>query len=82
MFTGYNKVQKLVSKSKILFVSAERKQRLDVGCSQVVLQSIVSKVMYALSAWGGYVSRENISRIFFKCCMKRDVVVSLAHYSV
>jgi len=30
----------------------------------VVLQSIViSKVMYALPAWGGYVSRENISRI-------------------
>ena len=41
-----------------------RKQGLDVGCLQVVLQSIViSKVMYALPAWGGYVSRENISRI-------------------
>ena len=41
-----------------------RKQGLDVGCLQVVLQSIViSKVMYALPEWGGYVSRENISRI-------------------
>jgi len=41
-----------------------RKQWLDAGCLQVVLQSIViSKVMYALPAWGGYVSRENISRI-------------------
>ena len=41
-----------------------RKQGLDVGCLQVVLQSIViSKVLYALPAWGGYVSRENISRI-------------------
>ena len=35
-----------------------RKQGLDVGCLQVVLQ-----VMYALPAWGSYVSRENISRI-------------------
>ena len=43
-----------------------RKQGLDVGCLQVVLQSIViSKVLglYALPAWCGYVSRENISRI-------------------
>jgi len=40
------------------------KQGLDAGCLQVVLQSIViSKVLYALAAWGGYVSRENISRI-------------------
>jgi len=35
-----------------------RKQGLDAGCLQVVLQ-----VMYALPAWGSYVSRENISRI-------------------
>ena len=25
--------------------------------------SFISKVLYALSAWGGYVSRENVSRI-------------------
>ena len=50
---------------KILFVTADAyKQGLDAGCLQVVLQSIViSKVLYALAAWGGYVSRENISRI-------------------
>ena len=41
-----------------------RKQGLDAGCLQVFLQSIViSKVLYALPAWGGYVSRENSSRI-------------------
>ena len=39
-----------------------RKQGLDAGCLQVVLQSIViSKVLYALPAC--YVSRENIRRI-------------------
>ena len=58
-----------------------RKQGLDAGCLQVVLQSIVISKVYALPAWGGYVSRENIV-VLTKCCKKRDDMVLLAHYTV
>jgi len=60
-----DQVVKVCSQSYYL-LQQMRKQGLDVGCLQVVLQSIViSKVLglYALPAWCGYVSRENISRI-------------------
>jgi len=41
-----------------------RKQGLDANCLSVVQRSIViSKVLYTLPAWGGYISQENISRI-------------------
>ena len=40
-----------------------RKQGLDVGCKLFCSPLLLVKVMYALPAWAGYVSRENISRI-------------------
>jgi len=41
-----------------------RKQSLDANCLKVVLHSIIiSKVLYTLPAWGGYISQENIRRI-------------------
>jgi len=60
-----------------------RKQGLDASFLQVVLQSIViSKVLYALPAWGGYVSREKTSVVMTKCCKKRYDMVLLARYTV
>ena len=64
LFVNRLKCVDKVCSQRYYLLQQMRKPGLDVGCLQVVLQSIViSKVMYALPAWGGYVSRENISRI-------------------
>jgi len=41
-----------------------RKQGLDADCLKILFHSIVlSKILYALSVWGGYISVENESRL-------------------
>ena len=41
-----------------------RKQGLNADCLKILFHSIVlSKILYALSAWGGYISVENESRL-------------------
>jgi len=46
------------------FYLLQQMQGLDANCLKVVLHSIViSKVLYALPAWSGYISQENISWI-------------------
>ena len=61
-----------------------RKQGLDGGCLQVVLQSIViSKVgYYMLCQHGAVMLVEKTSVVLTKCCKKRDAMVLLAHYTV
>ena len=41
-----------------------RKQGLNADCLKILFHSMVlSKILYALSAWGGYISVENESRL-------------------
>jgi len=49
-----------------------RKQGLTDDCLQVIFNSIIyNKILYALSAWGGYLSRDSINRL--DAIFKKDV---------
>ena len=51
-------------KQRFYLLQQIRKQRLNADCLKILFHSIVlSKILYALSAWGGYISVENESRL-------------------
>jgi len=49
-----------------------RKQRLHEDCLKILFHAIiVSEVLYALSAWGGYISGDNVGRVNKLLCQAK-----------
>ena len=58
-----NKLQETVT-SHFYLLQQLRKQGLSDDCLKVLFHSIVlSKILYALSAWGGYISLNSVCRV-------------------
>jgi len=76
-----NRSQEYVIK-RFYLLQQMHKQGLNDDCSKVLFHAIIlSKVLYALSAWGGYISDDNIGCVNkllrkAKCCSFIDTVLT------